>query len=147
VTDNTQLLQEEIAANCWLISADGDVVDQIKVDDFELFLKKVRKNRLAQLNASDVDVDLIYYSWFDLLACQLRFNLINSTHERLPFLAPVQLVETESEIIQSFLESNYHDGIPFSELKHISPEEAFPEIEEEEEHIVYVYQEIIRKGS
>jgi hypothetical protein len=59
----------------------------------------------------------------------------------------VQFVETESEIIQSFLKSNYHDGIPFSELKRISPEEAFPEIEEEEEHIVYVYQEIIRKGS
>ena len=144
ITNNITELKEEIYNNCWHISADSKLTSQLKMEDFQSILKRIKENRLQQLNQSKINIDLIYYSWFDEQACQLRFNLINSNHKQLPFnLNNIQIIDNEVEIIDAFLNSNYHNGIPFEELQDVSTED---DLEEEIPIIpIKVYKEILKK--
>jgi len=115
--------------------------------DIRQIIKRIKTNRLEQLSKSTEEVDLIFYMWHDGQASQLRFNLINSNHKQLPFGAKINLVDSEALILNEFLKDDYHDGIPFSELKEIKRNEngEFPPDEETESFVLNVYKELIKK--
>ena len=87
LTDNLDELNKEIENNHWSIAIDSDTVKFIEKDDLLYFLRKMIKNRISQLHKSELDMDLIFYTWFDEQTGNLNFNFINSRHENLPFRA------------------------------------------------------------
>ena len=97
-----------------------------------------------------MDINLIYYLWFDEQAGQLRFNFINSNHDKLPFGCKLVFVDSEKEIIDDFLNSNYLDGIPWSEFKVVdkTKQENVAAVEEEnlETFTLKVYKQMIYRN-
>ena len=117
LTDNLDELKKEIENNHWSIGIDSDTVKNVKKDDLRDFFRKIVNNRIVQLDQSELNVDLTFYSWFDEQAGNLNLNLINSRHENLPFTAKLEFVDSIDTIINSFLKSKYFDGIPWNELE------------------------------
>lgn len=134
-------LNKEIELNHWSIGIDSETAKTIKSKDLGNFLRKVIKNRISQLDKSDKDMDLIFYSWFDEQAGNLNFNFINSRHENLPFSTELEFVDSLDTIINDFLNSRYLDGIPLDELEDVS------EDIEEIDFKLKVYKEDILKST
>jgi len=146
LTNDVELQDKEISNNCWSISASQEIVDQLFLEDLEILFSRVKTNRLKQLNQSELDVGLIFYMWYDEQASQIRFNLINSNHKNLPFGVTVKLVKTQKEIIQDYLKSKYHDGIPLSELEEIKVDSEEDVIENDKnKNALNVYRELLIK--
>lgn len=116
LTENIDELNKEIENNHWSIGIDSDTVKNVKNEDLKVFLSKVIKNRIVQLDNSDKSMDLIFYSWFDEQAGNLNLNFINAVHENLPFKAELEFVDSIDAIINDFLDSGYLDGIPYDGL-------------------------------
>ena len=95
ITDSVDNVNEEIQNNCWSISINDELSKEISVDELADFLKEVKKDRQQQLRRSNSKVGLIYYVWVDSQAGQLRFNFINSNHDKLPFGSRQNLVTME----------------------------------------------------
>ncbi len=87
--------------------------------DLEKFIAKVKDDRRKKLINSDIEVDLIYYIWFDEMAGQLRFNFINSNHPNLPFGSKLILVDSEKEIIEKYLKAEILDISQFEDVSEI----------------------------
>jgi dynactin complex subunit len=117
LTENIDELNKEIENNHWSIGIDSYTAKNVKNEDLKVFLRKVVKNRIAQLDNSDKNMDLIFYSWFDEQAGNLNLNFINAVHEKLPFKAELEFVDSIDAIINDFLNSGYLDGIPCNELE------------------------------
>jgi hypothetical protein len=122
LTESLDELDKEIQANHWSIGIDSDTAQLINNHDLQDFLRKVIQNRVKQLEDSDKKMGLLFYIWFDEQACNLNFNLINSEHERLPFGAKLELVDSIDQVINDCLKSKYLDGISWNELKDVSGE-------------------------
>ena len=110
ITDSIDNLEEEVKNNCWSISMTREIASACEVDEVIEFLREVKADRSEQLKKSEYKVGLIYYLWVDKQAGQLRFNFINSNHDRLPFGARLAFVDTEHEIISDFLTCKLTDG-------------------------------------
>ena len=150
LTNKTDEINEEINQNNWHLSAPADILSQTTAADFLAFIQKVKDNYKNQLNKSQFDIDLIFYMWFDEMACQLRFNFINSNHKILPFACKLKYTNSAEEIVDQYLKSQYHKGIPWNELEAIDTPEQIAEAEKGEnelqDHFVLtVYQEKIKK--
>ena len=144
LTDNLDELNKEIENNHWSIGIDSDTAKNVKNEDLRDFLRKVVKNRIAQLDKSDKNIDLTYYSWFDEQAGNLNLNFINSRHKKLPFKAELEFVDSIDTIISDFLNSKYLDGIPWDELEDISGDS---DVKEETDIKLKVYKEEIAKST
>ncbi|MFZ4739640.1 MAG: hypothetical protein ACOYLE_00570 [Bacteroidales bacterium] len=118
LTDKIDLIDYEIYQNSISIGLTSEQAKNTSSHDILMFLSKVKLNRQKQLIQSDLKIDLIYYLWLDEMAGQLCFNFINSHHSKLPFGCELNFVDSERDIIDSFLKSSYLDGIPFEELKY-----------------------------
>jgi hypothetical protein len=110
ITDSVDNLNEEIRNNCWSISINEELSKEISVDELANFLKEVKKDRQQQLRHSNSKVGLIYYIWVDGQAGQLRFNFINSNHDRLPFGSQLTFVAIEKEILTDYLTRRCSDS-------------------------------------
>ncbi len=110
-------LDEELRLNMWSISITGEQAKTLTEDDFLAFIAEVLLDRRQQVKGADHG--MIFYLWFDEMACQLRFNLISDFHLHLPFECRLEQVHTPVLIVREFLESAYHDGIPFREVQEI----------------------------
>lgn len=148
LTTSTDIVNEEIEHNCVWVSISSDIAKQVSSADFLLFLGKVKANRQLQLQQSSLDLNIIYYLWFDEQEGQLRFNFINSKHDKLPFGCKLSFVDSEQEIIDDFLNSNYLDGIPWSELETIDNTQQLKSVTaaenaNEEIYVNKVYKQII----
>ncbi len=150
LTDKTSEINAEINSNNWILSAPMDIISQTTTTDFLEFIQKVKDNYKNQLDKSTLDIDLIFYMWFDEMAGQLRFNFINSNHSKLPFGCKLTHLDRPEEIVDKYLKSHYNDGIPMNELE---TNETQEQIEEAERHkkelrdnfVLIVYQEKIKK--
>ncbi|HQQ13274.1 MAG TPA: hypothetical protein PK855_08920 [Bacteroidales bacterium] len=150
LTDKTDGINEEINSNNWILAAPKEIISQSTTIDFLEFILKVKHNYKNQLNKSTLDIDLLFYMWFDEMAGQLRFNLINSNHDKLPFGCKINHTDRPEEIIDEYLKSNYHDGIPWNEFESDETPEQIMESDSEEVELVdnfvlTVYQEKIIK--
>ena len=110
ITSETDSIDKEVSSNMWRISTDNDVISQLSTQDLLNVIQRIKVNRHGQLTKSAETVDLIFYMWHDVQASQLRFNFINSNHQKLPFGTTINLVEYESIIINEFLSDEYHSG-------------------------------------
>ncbi len=151
LTDKTDELHEEIKFNHWVLTAPSDIVAQTKTTDFLEFIQKVKDNYKSQLDQSQLDIDLIFYLWFDEMAVQLRFNFINSNHGKLPFSCKLKYTDSPEEIVDQYLKSKYQDQvIPWDELHAVETPEEIAETDrlEKELHdnfVLTVYQDKIKK--
>ncbi|MCD6069020.1 MAG: hypothetical protein K0S33_3846 [Bacteroidetes bacterium] len=150
LTDKTDELDEEINHNHWVLSATADIISQTTTTDFLEFIQKVKGHYKNQLDKSQLDIDLIFYLWFDEMAGQLSFNFINSNHDKLPFGCKLKHTDRPEEIVDLYLKSKYHEGIPWNELETIETPEQIAEADrlEKELHdnfVLTVYQEKIKK--
>jgi hypothetical protein len=150
LTDKTSELNEEIYSNNWILSAPSEIIFQSTTIDFLEFIEKVKDNYKNQLDKSTLDIDLLFYLWFDEMAGQLCFNFINSNHDKLPFSCKLKHIERPEEIIDKFLKSNYHDEIPWNEFEDVeTPEQIVEsdsiEIELVDNFVLSIYQEKIKK--
>lgn len=148
LTNSTDIVNEEIKHNCEMVSISADIAKQVSSLDFLLFLDKVKANRQQQLEQSSLDLNIIYYLWFDEQAGQLRFNFINSHHDKLPFGCKISFVDSEQEIIDDFINSNYLDNIPWNELETVDNLQQLKSITNDENanekaYVAKVYKHII----
>ncbi len=150
LTDKTDEINEEIYHNHSSLSAPTDIISQMTTSDFLDFIQKVKDNYKNQLNKSQLNIDLIFYMWFDELAGQIRFNCINSNHVKLPSNCKLKHIDRPEEIIEKYLNSQYQDGIPWNELEAIETVKQIIETEKSEKElynnfVLTVYKEKIKK--
>ena len=147
LTDKTDEVNEEINHNLWILSAPTEIISQMTTTYFLEFIQNVKDNSKNQLDKSKLDIDLIFYLWFDEMAGQLRFNFINSNHDKLPFGCKINHTDRPEEIVDKYLKSQYHDGISWNELE--TPEKIVEsgseEVELVDNFVLTVYQEKIKK--
>ena len=103
IIDSVDRLDEEVETNCWAISINDKLSKRFSIDELSSFLNEVKTDRREQLRRSKINVGLIYYVWVDGQAGQLRFNFINSNHDKLPFRSQLTLVTMENEILTDYL--------------------------------------------
>jgi hypothetical protein len=119
LTEDVNKLDLEIYNNCVYVSLDSKERESISSIDLEKFISKVKDDRRKKLINSNLEVDLIYYVWFDEMAGQLRFNFINSNHTKLPFGAKLIVVDSEKEIIAEYLNAEIIDISQFEGVSEI----------------------------
>ncbi|GIO97188.1 hypothetical protein J14TS5_22740 [Paenibacillus lautus] len=129
-------LQEEIETNMWRISISPELINQITTDDFNEFINKVIQNRKDQIESSSSNLGMYFYLWFDIMASQLRFNLISDINKKLPFSCEIQILNNPREILDDFLGSPFHNGLPIEEHNDDS---------EDKEYIIKIYKLHLKK--
>ena len=137
-------LDEEIRNNEWLISMSQELCEITKKEDFLEFFEAVIENRKEQVLNSNKNHGIVFYLWFDEQACQLRFNLISDFHKELPFGCKLKIIDNPDEIIEDFLNVNYHNGIPLEDFVDVTEENDNNKEIEETEYVLKVYRLDIR---
>lgn len=151
LTDKTDELKEEIKYNLWALAAPAEIIAQVTTADYVELIEKVKESHKVQLGKSQLNIDLIFYLWFDEMAGQLRFNFINSNHLVLPFGCKLKYANKPDEIVEQYLTSRYNtQTIPWEELRTIETAEekavaSILEQEMQENYVLTVYREKIRK--
>ena len=112
LTDKTDEMEKEIYENYVKIGVPEEHLENISAIFFQSFLYEVKQNAKRNLDTNLLGVDLIFYVWFDAQAGQLRYNFINSNHERLPFTAEIQLVDDVYEICNLFVKCMQTSTVP-----------------------------------
>ncbi len=131
-------VHEEARRNMWSISISQEQAEALTKEDFLTFIEEVLQYKTRQVQDSDTDHGMLFYVWFDEQACQLRGSLVSDFHLRPPFACSLQLVDTPEDIVDNFLSSKYHDGIPSSELQEVTPSEDVPE-RDRTDYILNIY--------
>jgi hypothetical protein len=116
ISNKTDSIKNEIQTNQWSISLPNDIVGHLTDSDLLSFLQKIIENRQHQLNSSEFQTDLIFYSWVDHQARQIRLCVINCSHKELPFNKPIVFKNLE-DIVKDFLDQKNHEVIPSNETK------------------------------
>ena len=132
------------------MTAPSEIIAQTTSVDFLEFIQKVKDHYKSQLDKSLLDIDLIFYLWFEEPG-ELCFNFINSKHDSLPFGCKLQYTDRPEEIVDEFLKSKYHDQVILMEEFETAetPEEIAEaerlEKELQDNFVLTVYQELIIK--
>ena len=136
ITGSNKYINEEIHENTWGIALTQAVLKLVTVQDISVFLDAVI-NRI-QKQIAQQNITATFYVWFDEMACQLRFNVISGCTDSLPFGCKLEFVDTKDVIIEAFLSSHYHAGIPFDEMNIV---DIFNDDDEDEEmgHVLKVF--------
>lgn len=109
--------------NLWCISVTEAEAREAGGAAFTRFIRSARDIRTAQVAAQDYS-PVSFYAWHDEMAGQLRFSVARCAVEDLPFGAPVTVVDDVRTVVRDWVTSPYLGGIPFSELKELTREEA-----------------------
>ena len=150
LTEKTDELKLEIASNHWIVSVPPALVGQVSASDFLAFIQQVKDRYQVQLEQSGLDIDLIFYLWFEVPG-RLCFNFINSNHGHLPFECKCNWVSAPEIIIEHFLSANNADQtIPWAEFETLQTPESITEAEMQalelrKKYVLNVYQETIQK--
>lgn len=150
LTNRTDEVKKEIYHNLWTFTIPSDIINQASPETIIEFVQKVKDQYRMQLQNSNLEIDLIFYIWFEEPGL-LYFNFINSNHSELPFGCKFKILDSPEEIIEQFLKSKYPDNIiPWGEFKDIVTPEEMEEadrLEKElhEKYILSVYSETITK--
>src|SRR5688572_14895667 len=88
IGDSLADLDTEITENLWLISMSAEDRSLLTLDDLLKFYAQLIANRASQVKAASKH-GMIFYTWHDAQASQLRFCLISDFHPKLPFGAEI----------------------------------------------------------
>lgn len=120
-------LRHEAQSNQWGFSFTQEQVGGLSPEEVMTFLNDVLDTysaRLAQLNHGS---RMVFYSWFDAQASELRFSLVSASHGSLPFDCPIKTVSSPAQIVELLLDASHHGGIPLSEfVEHDCPVNEVP---------------------
>lgn len=108
LTEKIDEIENEINQNHWSFSINDELSNQIKIDELESIISRVKESRIKQLNKSRLKIDLNYYSWYDAQSGNFNFNLINYKHSKLPFSSQYELIDSEKDIIEGFLKDTFN---------------------------------------
>jgi len=140
ITGDQRAQEVETESNMWAISlsADAHVAEQ----ELLLFITSLLRIVRQQLITVPTQSTATFYMWFDEMAGQLRFNVISGRISTLPFGCTVVVKNSPQPIVQSFLASNYTQGIPFEEcvIEDVMDDDA---CDDEDEYILPVYVEYL----
>ncbi len=100
IANDTTALNEEIENNMWVMSFSDVFIQSIKIDELELFISQLLQRRSEQLSRRNPSLSAIFYFWFDMQASQLRFNIISSKYDKLPFGCHLTIVHSPESILQ-----------------------------------------------
>ena len=101
----------------------------MKVEDIDEFL--LAAYRLYVLKLTDASKTMYFYAWYDQQAGQLRTSAaLANRPEELPFRSRLDVVELPTLVSEKFLNSNYLDGIPFSEFEELSTEDIEEDVDD-----------------
>ncbi len=110
-------LLPECQENFWTFSISQSQTEVTTVEDVLDFLSDVMQARERQVYARSGPINpMVFYCWFDEQASQLRFSLVSASHDRLPFGAIVEETDDFAQVVELFLGSRYHNGIPVEEF-------------------------------
>ncbi|WP_449601885.1 hypothetical protein [Paenibacillus sp. Marseille-Q9583] len=129
-------IQKEIETNMWRITIQPDLAKENLIDDFDNFINKVIENRQEQIGRSNSANGMIFYLWFDLMASQLRFNLISDVNKELPFACSIQYTGDKREVLEDFINSPLHNGLPI---------EGYDDGFVEKEFVLTIYKKHLRR--
>ncbi len=59
---------------------------------------------------------MTFYMWFDEMANQLRFNVIEGHRIQLPFGARIEVVTTYDDILEKFVAAAQHGGLSWADI-------------------------------
>lgn len=137
ITVDKRFNNNEIRKNMWILSLDLAVIDKISIQDFINFVSKFLAKKRQEITQKDITSPVVFYMWFDAMAAQLRFNIISNVDRKisLPFGCTVEVVDSPEPIIEDFLTSHYHDGIPWGELEEVDDDSD----EDEQPFVLKVY--------
>jgi hypothetical protein len=106
----------EAHGNLWSFSVTSAQAAALRPAHVASFIRSVAEARSRQLSARGPKA-MLFYCWHDEQAAQLRFSLVSAEHGRLPFARSIELAPDLESVVASFLNSRYHDGIPYGELR------------------------------
>ncbi len=107
----------ECRANLWTFSISQSQAQVTTVEDVLNFLSAVMQARERQIKVRPGPMNpMVFYCWFDKQASQLHFSLVSSSHNCLPFGVIVQETDDFARVVEPFLSSRHHDGIPSDEF-------------------------------
>lgn len=110
----------EARLNTYALAFGSEAAKTVSVEQMTGFLREAY-DLLAAAAQTIEATGLRFYSWFDEMAGQLRVSV--SSAADLPFGATIQLTSDPAVIARQFLQSDYLDGIPWSELSETDDEE------------------------
>ncbi len=117
--DPTDMVTEG-QSNLWSFTLPSDDASARDHKIIERFIEQVIDARCSVLRERGAPSgSMRFYCWHDEMAAQLRFSLVSACHEKLPFGCIVDPVPELVRIVESFVSSPNHAGIPFSELDEV----------------------------
>jgi hypothetical protein len=115
VVVNAADINAEAHANMWSFDVSAESIGAAQVSDLLAFVTAIIEARRAQLAALGAEPQsMVFYSWFDELAGQLRVSLVSGCHGRLPFAGRVGVIGELDALLHCLLESPYRSAIPLS---------------------------------
>ena len=136
ICEELNQIEKEIEENCWQIGISDDDSKEINKQDLIVFFNRTVMNRKKQLMNSGKKIDILFYLWFEAQSGHLKLNFINGSHN-LPFQCNIDVVDTMSEILDDFLNYEFHNGIPLSELNEVD------KIDTDQDFVQKVFTELI----
>lgn len=127
----------EARSNQWSFSMTQEQASRIlphQIIDFITQIMAVREEAIVQRYGSAHP--MIFYTWFDDQAVQLRFSLVSAQHTVLPFKCRIRRVTDLTPIVEQFLQSPYHDGLTDTEIEPTRDESRQDTEETQESHSV-----------
>jgi hypothetical protein len=123
---------DEAMKNLWVFSIDWDS-KKVTKEELLCFYKAVVISRSNYLKEHFPAVKMVFYTWYDDLAGNLRFSMISDTKGKLPFGCNIHHVDSISVIIQEYIDGEYKGFIPISEFEDVTNLEFKQEEEDSEE--------------
>ena len=97
-------LNTEAQSNLWTFALSQQQAQELDAEEVIQFLANVVLARERQvIKQFGQQHPMIFYCWFDEQAIQLRFSLVSSFHNSLPFGEKVILTDDLAGIVEQFL--------------------------------------------
>ena len=124
----------EANANLHTFSLSPDEAQRVTVEqvfDFVRMVVDAYEKQITKLYGSTHP--MVFYCWFDEQASQFRFSMVSKFYGKLPFSSPLNHVKDLSLILEKWLNSEYHSGIPFEEFKELPLEPTNSHVYEQDQ--------------
>ena len=110
-------LSYECHGNHWSFAISQSQAEVIAAEDVLNFLFSVMQAREQQIKARSGAINsMIFYCWLDEQASHLCFSLVSAAHQCIPFGAIMEETDDFAKVVELFLNSHYHNGIPLEEF-------------------------------
>lgn len=115
----------EANSNLCQISVSHSEAKSLTVKDVVAFIHESAAVLSRNLNSTSPQHKMLFYTWLDEMAGQLRFSAVSMFP--LPFGCRLRVADDPEVIARQLLACRYLDGIPFSDLENLRATNDKPE--------------------